>query len=96
MQTRYARTDSPYLAIGNETRDWAAGRLVPQNWDEVMLDVESWTDDQIVVTGFSGDYGKNGWKLTAGDQVDVAVWNPQNGVGPAIFRTTVIPPKPEK
>lgn len=48
-----------------------------------MVDVESWTDTEIVISGFSGDYGLHGWKLTAGDDLEIGVWNPQTGVGPA-------------
>ncbi|MFZ0479542.1 MAG: winged helix-turn-helix domain-containing protein [Terriglobales bacterium] len=92
----YAHTDSPYLAIRDDTAHWAAGRLVPHNWDEVMLDVESWKDDEIVISGFSGDYGKNGWKLTEGDELEIAIWNPQNGVGPARYRVSVASPTPSK
>lgn len=91
LHVPYARTDTPYLAIRDDTAHWAAGRVVPHNWDEVMLDVDSWTDDQIVISGFSGDYGKNGWKLTEGDEVEIAVWNPQSGVGPARYRVHVAP-----
>jgi DNA-binding winged helix-turn-helix (wHTH) protein len=90
LHVPYARTDSAYLAIRDQTAKWAAGRLIPQNWDEVMVDVETWTDAEIVVSGFSGDYGKNGWKLTAGDDVEIAIWNPQSGVGPALYHVTVV------
>jgi DNA-binding winged helix-turn-helix (wHTH) protein len=89
MHTPYANTDSPYLAIGDDTRDWAAGRMIPNNWDEVKLDVERWNNNEIVISGFSGDYGKNGWELVAGDRVNIRVWNPQTGSGPALFRVTV-------
>ncbi len=88
----YSHTDCPYLAIRDKTGNWAAGRLIPQNWDEVMVDVESWTDTEIVSSGFSGDYGKNGWKLNVGDEVDVAVWNPQSGAGPALYHVKVTAP----
>jgi hypothetical protein len=89
LRVPYAHTDSPYFAIRDLTANWSAGRMIPQNSDEVMVDVETWTDTEIVVSGFSGDYGMSGWKLTAGDDVEVAVWNPQSGVGPAIFRVRV-------
>jgi hypothetical protein len=94
LHVRYFRTDSPYLSIRDKTLGWAAGRLIPQNWDAVMVDVESWTDTEIVVSGFSGDYGRNGWKLNPGDMVEVAVWNPQSGVGPALYRVKVSPNAP--
>jgi DNA-binding winged helix-turn-helix (wHTH) protein len=90
LHVPYARTDSPYLAIRNGTAHWAAGRVVPHNWDEVMVDVESWNDTEIVISGFSGDYGKNGWQLNSGDDLEIAVWNPQNGIGPSVFHTKVV------
>jgi DNA-binding winged helix-turn-helix (wHTH) protein len=93
LHVAYARTDSPFLAIRDLTTHWAAGRIIPWNEDEVMVDVESWTDTEIVVSGFSGDYGVKGWGLAAGDELEVAVWNPQSGVGPALYRLTVIAEK---
>lgn len=89
LHVPYARTDSPYLAIRDKTAHWSAGRTIPQNWDEVMVDVEGWTDTEIVLSGFSGEYGRNGWSLTSGDLLEIAVWNPQSGVGPAIYRVGV-------
>lgn len=90
LHVPYSRTDSPYLAIRNMTGKWAAGRMIPWNWDEVMLDVESWSDTQIVVSGFSGSYGTNGWKLNFADELEIAVWNPQSGVGPGLYHTAVV------
>lgn len=89
LHVPYVHTDSPYIAIRDETAHWAAGRIIPQNYDDVMVDVESWTDTQIVVSGFSGDYGRNGWKLNLGDSVVVAIWNPQSGVGPGEYNAQV-------
>lgn len=89
MHVPYARTDSPYLAIRDNTTHWAAGRMVPHNWDEVTLDVDQWNDTEILITGFSGDYGKKGWELHDGDDLEIAVWNPQTGAGPALYHTTV-------
>jgi len=54
-----------------------------------MLDVESWTDTEIVITGFSGDYGIKGWQLNEDDELEVAVWNPQTGAGPARYAISV-------
>ncbi len=90
LHVPYARTDSPYLAIRDLTAHWSAGRMIPQNTDEVMVDVESWMDTEIIVSGFSGDYGKSGWKLSAGDELEVAIWNPQSGRGPALYRGRVM------
>jgi len=89
LHVPYAHTDSPFLAVWDDTAHWAAGRIIPQNYDDVMVDVESWTDTEIVVSGFSGDYGRNGWKLVPGDSLEIAIWNPQSGVGPALYHITV-------
>ncbi len=89
LHVPYVHTDSPYLAIRDLSAHWAAGRIVPHNWDEVMVDVEIWTDSQIVIGGFSGDSGKGGWRLAAGDELEIAVWNPQSGVGPGLLRVAV-------
>lgn len=77
--------DTPFFAIRDLTGHWAAGRIIDRNPDDVTLSVASWTDAEIVVTGFFGAYGQNGWKLNPGDEIDVAVWNPQTGAGPAIY-----------
>ena len=89
LHVPYVHTDSPYLAIRDLTGRWSAGRMIPQNSDEVMVDVENWSDTEIVLSGFSGDYGVKGWNLAAGDELEVAVWNPQSGVGPGLFHVTV-------
>jgi len=79
----YANQDTPFLAIRDKSTRWAAGRIVPENWDEVTLNVASWTDSEIVVTGFAGAYGSHWWKLKSGDEVEIVVYNPQTGAGPA-------------
>jgi DNA-binding winged helix-turn-helix (wHTH) protein len=89
LHVPFVHTDSPYLAIRDLSAHWSAGRMIPQNSDEVMVDVESWTDTEIVVSGFSGDYGVKGWKLAAGDELEIAVWNPQSGAGPGLFHVKV-------
>jgi hypothetical protein len=89
VHTGYRNQDTPYLAIRDNTAHWAAGRIIPVNWDEVTLNVASWTDSEIIVTGFSGAYGKRGWKLSVGDEIEVAVWNPQTRAGPGIYHLRV-------
>jgi hypothetical protein len=92
MHTPYKDASIPFIAFRDKTAAWAAGRMIPQNWDEVTLNVESWQDSEIVISGLSGRYGSSGWKLTAGDDVEIAVWNPQTGSGPATYHLTVSPP----
>ncbi len=71
--------DTPFLAISNDTAGWGAGRIVPDNVDEITLIVSDWTGTLITVEGFSGRYGQGNWKLHPGDRVRVRVWNPQTG-----------------
>ena len=85
----YRAGNTRYIAIRDETAHWAAGRKIPTNEDDVTLDVVGWGDGEIVLDGFSGAYGQQGWKLNAGDQISILVWNPKSGAGPAGYRTQV-------
>jgi YVTN family beta-propeller protein len=69
--------DSPYISFNDNTRNWQGG--YPGN--TVTLIVNSWTDSQIVLGGFSGAFAQFG--LGIGDHVSVSVINPQSGAGPA-------------
>ena len=89
----YANEDTPFIAIRDKTAQWAAGRIIPENWDEVTLNVARWTDSEIVVTGFAGAYGQHWWRLNRGDQIEVVVWNPQTKSGPATYALTVASPQ---
>lgn len=89
LHTPFRNTDCPYIAVRDQTRHWSAGRLIPQNWDEVTVDVAVWNDTEIVISGFSGAYGAGDWKLVPGDHIEVAVWNPQSGCGPALYELSV-------
>ena len=91
--TYYANGDTPFIAIRDKTARWAAGRIMPQNWDEVTLNVADWTDTEVVVTGFAGAYGQHWWKLNPGDQIEVAVWNPQTNAGPALYELKIASPQ---
>ena len=84
-------TQSPYTGSSNyiELVDttaggWAAGH----SGSSVTLAVSSWTNTQIVLAGFSGSYGTNGWCISPGDQLKVMVWNAQTGDGPAVYPIT--------
>lgn len=89
--TNFTALDTPYLAIRDQTAHWAAGRIMERNWDEITLNVARWLNSEIIVTGFDGPYGQNGWKLSPGDEIEVAVWNPQTGAGPALYHLKVAP-----
>lgn len=82
--------DSPYILL-QMSSGWGAGwiRCSDCGQDLVTLVVNSWTDSNIVLGGFAGSYGSNGWALSTGLGVEIEVWNAQTGNGPAIFNTTV-------
>jgi translation initiation factor IF-1 len=81
--TRAAYTgDSNYIELVDTTAgSWSAGHGV----NAVTLAVSSWTNTQIVLSGFSGAYGTNGWCISPGDQLSVQIWNAQSGQGPAVY-----------
>src|SRR3984885_12107545 len=87
-QTPY-NGDSQYLEIADLTGNWIAGWINNGSPNQVTLNVTSWTDSQIVIQGFTGDYGQNNWVLNPGDKIQVSVWNPQSNAGPATKTVTV-------
>jgi len=73
--------DSSYIQLEDTTgTPWFAGH----NGNGVMVAVSSWTDTQIVLSGFSGSYGTNHC-IRPGDHLSVTVWNTQTGIGPAVY-----------
>ena len=82
--------DSPFLRIEDLTSNWTAGYRDAQGAaDGVTVEVASWTDTQIVISGLGGLYG-HPYLLHPGDVLDVQVWNPQTGAGPADLATDVV------
>ena len=75
--------DSAYIRIRDKTGAWDAGHVSSSETDSVWLDVTEWSDSKIVITGFTNDYGQEGWVLNKGDRLEVYVWNPQDDNGPA-------------
>ena len=92
IQASYTGLDTPFIAIRNKTGQWSAGRITPESADDVTLSVSNWTDSQITVEKFSGAYGTGTRRFNPGDEIEIAVWNPQNGAGPARFRLQVSEP----
>ena len=75
--------DSAYLQIFDLTGKWSAGLENASQTDSVWLDVTSWKNNKIVISGFTGDYGESYWILKKGDKLEINVWNWQNGNGPS-------------
>jgi len=46
--------------------------------DAVTLDYESWSDDQIVISGFGGTYGTGCATYVAGDPIAIVVYNSED------------------
>lgn len=85
MFTAYENMDSPFIAVRDKTAGWSGGRIIPQNCDAVTLSVGSWQDKQIVISGFAGAYGSEDLIISPGDVIEIAIWNPQSGHGPALY-----------
>lgn len=75
--------NSNFIILTNVTKGWSAGYTGPCGFgfcfDSVGLVVNSWTDSEIVLGGFSGAWGANNWTLDNGNFEQVVVGNPQVG-----------------
>ena len=73
--------DSPVFQFSDMTRHWNAGNDrwpgLPTAGDWITANVTKWTNTEIDLSGFGGDYGMFGWLLIPGDKVEIAVWNAQ-------------------
>lgn len=67
---------------------WNAG-YEGSNPNLVTLDIKKWTKKEIIITGFTGDYGERCWTLNAGEPISVNVWNAQSLAGPATWNGTI-------
>jgi hypothetical protein len=81
--------DSLYIKVQDNTAKWNAGHKSAVEYDGVTLHVTSWNTGSIVIAGFAGAYGQNGWYLSKGDSLTVKVWNAQSAKGPAVWHETV-------
>ena len=68
-------TTSPNLLVLDTTNNMPAGNT----GDTVTANVTSWTDSQIVIQSFGGDYGQLGMVINPGDNLSITVTNPQTG-----------------
>lgn len=82
--------DTNYISFEDLTANpgWQAG-YAPYN-DTVTLIVQQWSDSKIILGGFSGQWGEYNYTLAVGDSVQLEVWNPQTGAGPAQVTETVV------
>jgi hypothetical protein len=85
-----SRADTAYFRITDITaRNWNACSTRDPGTDSVTCNLPSWTNTGIIVDGFTGAYGQNGWVFSNGDHIEIQVWNPQSGKGPATCEVVV-------
>jgi hypothetical protein len=65
----------PYIAIQNETQGWQAGNTL--NSDFITLNISSWSDTAIAVTGLNFNIGN--LVMQPGDRLSYWVCNPASG-----------------
>ncbi len=75
--------DTAYFKISDLTTGWAACWTDGHGEDWVTCNISSWTDNEITFSGYTGYYGQDGFVVTDGQDIEVQVWNPQSGNGPA-------------
>lgn len=81
-------TNSPYMLVtdfnngstGTGGFAWHAGFCGSQQCDGVTMGYQSWSDTQIVMSGYGSVYGAENWSVNSGDAFCVAVW-PTTGDG---------------
>ena len=74
--------NSNYIKLTDVTNaNWSAGYAPVE--DTVGLAISSWTATQIVLTGFTGNFGASGNTLNTGDQLTLQIWDASTGSGPA-------------
>jgi hypothetical protein len=78
-----SRADTPYFRISDLSAGWNGCWTGDPGTDSVTCNIPSWTNTTIIFGGFTGGYGQNGWVINDGDRVEIQVWNPQSGKGPA-------------
>ena len=71
--------DSNFISFGDGTGGWEAGYAPDGNVQGLI--VNSWTDTQIVLGGFTLDATQ--WLPRVGDKFSISVWNAQTGSGPS-------------
>lgn len=68
-------TDYNATAPGTNGFPWNAGYCGANDCDGVTIGYVSWTDNQIVVSGFGSDYGNgSNWQVNPNDAFCVGIW----------------------
>jgi hypothetical protein len=84
--------DSVYISFQDVTGNWEAGYdgcyFNGCTDNLTTLIVESWQNWGVVLGGFLGAWPVVGGTFRKGDTIQLCVWNPQSGDGPACINTT--------
>jgi hypothetical protein len=75
--------DTAYFELSDLNTGWAGCWTDGHGEDWVTCDISSWTDHEVTFSGYTGYYGQDGFVVAKGDRIEVQVWNPQSGYGPA-------------
>jgi hypothetical protein len=75
-------TDSPYLVFSDWNADapgtdgfpWNAGFCGTNDCNGVTVAYQSWTDTQVVLSGFGSEYGMGNWTANPRDAFCVGIW----------------------
>jgi len=81
--------NSEYISVSDLTHPWSAG----YSGCAVTLNITHWSDTQIVISGFTGQYGEQGegvdWALYPGDSIQITLFVTGDLTKPVIYKTTV-------
>ena len=94
VDTLGCNTTSPSLTIddnGTGKDAWAAGRQSCTNLDAIGVYLVSWTDSQIILSGFGSALGTtnaSAYEIAAGDPIHIDVTGP-NGAGDGVYNASV-------
>jgi hypothetical protein len=84
--------DSSYIAFSDFTQVWEAGYIGNGVVDTINLIVLSWTDSDITLEGFTGDWGLfSNYRLYNHDKIGLMIINPHSGAVPAYWDGVVVP-----
>ncbi len=71
--------DTLFLRFQDLSRGWEAGYGGLSGGDAVTANYRLWSPTSIRLGGLAGGYGSGVWTAAPGDQVEVDVWNVQDG-----------------
>jgi hypothetical protein len=78
--------DSPFIEVTNVTSGWNAGFSggSGETPNGLTLSISLWTDNQIVISGFTGNFPAS---FQTGDNLTFKIWSVPSRIGPALFST---------